>query len=36
MSKGVFNVPVATNEPVLSYALGTPERRSLINLQKHV
>ncbi len=26
MSKGFFNVPIAKNEPVLSYAPGTPER----------
>ncbi|SHE97024.1 delta-1-pyrroline-5-carboxylate dehydrogenase [Mariniphaga anaerophila] len=26
MSKGFFNVPVAKNEPVLSYAPGSPER----------
>lgn len=26
MPKGIFNVPVAKNEPVLSYAPGTPER----------
>ena len=29
MSKGFFNVPVAKNEPVLSYAPGTPERKEL-------
>ncbi|MFW6310219.1 MAG: aldehyde dehydrogenase family protein, partial [Prolixibacteraceae bacterium] len=29
MSKGFFNVPVAKNEPVLSYAPGTPERVEL-------
>ncbi len=29
MSKGFFNVPVAKNEPVLSYAPGTPEREEL-------
>ncbi len=29
MSKGIFNVPVAKNEPILSYAPGTPERASL-------
>ncbi len=29
MSKGFFNVPVAKNEPVLSYAPGTPERTKL-------
>src|SRR5690554_5703437 len=26
MPKGIFNVPVAKNEPVLSYAPGSPER----------
>lgn len=29
MSKGFFNVPVPVNEPVKSYALGTPERTEL-------
>ena len=29
MSKGFYNVPVAKNEPVLSYAPGTPERTEL-------
>lgn len=29
MSKGFFNVPVAQNEPVLSYAPGSPERKEL-------
>ncbi len=29
MSKGIFNVPEAKNEPVLSYAPGTPERIAL-------
>ncbi|MBN1984677.1 MAG: L-glutamate gamma-semialdehyde dehydrogenase [Prolixibacteraceae bacterium] len=29
MSKGFFNVPVAKNEPVLTYAPGTPERKEL-------
>lgn len=29
MPKGFFNVPVAKNEPVLSYAPGTPERAEL-------
>lgn len=29
MPKGNFNVPVAKNEPVLSYAPGTPERAEL-------
>ncbi|MCW3804987.1 L-glutamate gamma-semialdehyde dehydrogenase [Plebeiibacterium marinum] len=29
MPKGIFNVPIAENEPVLSYAPGTPERDEL-------
>ncbi len=29
MPKGIFNVPVAKNEPVLSYAPGNPERVAL-------
>ncbi len=29
MPKGIFNVPIAENEPVLSYAPGTPERAEL-------
>lgn len=29
MPKGVFQVPPAKNEPVLSYAPGTPEREEL-------
>ncbi len=29
MSKGFFNVPVAKNEPVLTYAPGSPERKEL-------
>ncbi|MFB5945058.1 L-glutamate gamma-semialdehyde dehydrogenase [Albibacterium profundi] len=29
MSKGFFKVPTPVNEPVLSYAPGTPERKSL-------
>ncbi|MBN1820189.1 MAG: L-glutamate gamma-semialdehyde dehydrogenase [Prolixibacteraceae bacterium] len=29
MPKGFFNVPEAKNEPILSYAPGTPERREL-------
>ncbi|HEX9288444.1 MAG TPA: L-glutamate gamma-semialdehyde dehydrogenase [Anaeromyxobacteraceae bacterium] len=29
MSQGIFRVPVPHNEPVLSYAPGTPERREL-------
>lgn len=30
MSKGFFNVPKAVNEPVKSYALGTPEREQVL------
>jgi len=29
MSKGIFNVPVAKNEPILSFAPGNPERIAL-------
>jgi len=29
MSKGFFNVPIAKNEPILSYAPGTKERTEL-------
>ncbi len=29
MSKGFYNVPVAKNEPILSYAAGSPERKKL-------
>ena len=29
MLKGFFNVPEAINEPILTYAPGTPERESL-------
>ena len=29
MPKGIFNVPVAQNEPIKSYAPGTPERAAL-------
>ncbi len=29
MPKGIFNVPVAKNEPILSYAPGNPERKEL-------
>ena len=31
MSKGVFNVPVATNEPVKSYERGSAEREELLS-----
>lgn len=30
MSKGFYNVPVAVNEPILSYAPGTPEREEVL------
>ena len=30
MSKGVFNVPVATNEPVKSYEIASAEREELL------
>ena len=29
MSKGFFRVPIPKNEPVLSYAPGSPERAAL-------
>ena len=31
MSKGFYNVPKAVNEPVKSYAPGTPERELTLN-----
>jgi len=31
MSKGVFNVPIASNEPVKSYKPGSPEREELLH-----
>ena len=34
MSKGVFNVPIATNEPVMSYEPGSHEREELLNTYK--
>ena len=36
MSKGVFNVPIATNESVLSYAPGTPEREEVLATYKNM
>ena len=36
MSKGVFNVPIATNEPVKSYIKGSKERVELINTYKEM
>lgn len=34
MSKGFFKVPKAVNEPVLSYAPGTPERKEVLTTYK--
>jgi len=34
MGKGFFNVPVATNEPVMSYAPGSPERDAVSKAYK--
>ena len=36
MSKGVFNVPIATNEPVKSYIKGSKERNELLNTYKEM
>ena len=36
MSKGVFNVPIATNEPVLSYEKGSSEREELLKTYKEM
>ncbi len=36
MPKGIFNVPPAVNEPINSYAPGTPERESLLNKYKEM
>ena len=36
MSKGVFNVPIATNEPVKSYTKGSLERNSLLSTYKEM
>ena len=36
MSKGVFNVPIATNEPVKSYIKGSKERVELLNTFKEM
>ena len=36
MSKGVFNVPVANNEPVLSYTPGSPEREEVLATYKNM
>ena len=34
MGKGFFNVPVAINEPVKSYAPGSPERKATLEAYK--
>ena len=34
MGKGFFNVPIAVNEPVKSYAPGSPERESVLEAYK--
>ncbi|SEA48911.1 L-glutamate gamma-semialdehyde dehydrogenase [Bizionia paragorgiae] len=34
MGKGFFNVPIAINEPVKSYAPGSPEREAVLNEYK--
>lgn len=34
MSNGIFNVPVAANEPIYDYAPGTPEREALLAAYK--
>ncbi|MFD2725436.1 L-glutamate gamma-semialdehyde dehydrogenase [Hyunsoonleella rubra] len=34
MGKGFFNVPIAVNEPVKSYAHGTPERKAVLETYK--
>lgn len=36
MSKGFFNVPKAVNEPVKSYAKGTPEREAVLKAYKEM
>lgn len=36
MSKGFFNVPVAINEPVKTYAPGTPEREEVLKAFKEL
>lgn len=36
MGKGFFDVPVAENEPVLSYAPGTPEREEVLKAYKEL
>ena len=34
MGKGFFNVPIAVNEPVKSYAPGSPEREAVLEAYK--
>uniref|UniRef100_UPI0040484D8F L-glutamate gamma-semialdehyde dehydrogenase n=2 Tax=Mariniflexile sp. TaxID=1979402 RepID=UPI0040484D8F len=36
MGKGFFNVPIAVNEPVKSYAPGTPERDAVLQAYKEM
>jgi 1-pyrroline-5-carboxylate dehydrogenase len=36
MGKGFFNVPIAVNEPVKSYAPGTPEREAVLQAYKEM
>src|SRR5690554_6196756 len=36
MGKGFFNVPIAVNEPVKSYAPGTPEREAVLKAYKEM
>jgi 1-pyrroline-5-carboxylate dehydrogenase len=36
MGKGFFEVPLAVNEPVKTYALGSPEREAVLNTYKEL
>ena len=36
MGKGFYKVPVAVNEPVNSYAPGTPEREEVLKTYQNV
>ena len=36
MSKGNFNIPYPVNEPVLSYAPGTPEREDVLRVYREM
>jgi 1-pyrroline-5-carboxylate dehydrogenase len=36
MGKGFFNVPIAYNEPVKTYAPGTPERAAILDIYKEL